>query len=67
MPACSRLAPQMKGVTVEGNGMYGVYANSEGAVAKLEGCTVRDNKKGAYQEYSGGRIEGVDRGLITVR
>eukprot|EP01046_Picozoa_sp_COSAG06_P037354 COSAG06_NODE_4209_length_4473_cov_275.412730_3_plen_48_part_00 len=46
----------MKGVTVEGNCGRGVYANL-GAVAKLEGCTVRDNKGGDYKEDQGGRIE----------
>lgn len=46
----------MKGVTVEGNGEYGVWVHSEGAVAKLDGCTVRDNKKGDYREAGGGRI-----------
>ena len=55
-PACSRLASQMKGVTVEGNGKHGVQANLKGVVA-LEGCTVRDNKLGDYQELMGGRIE----------
>ena len=49
----------MMGVTVEGNGGYGVLA-TWGGVALLGGCAVSGNAKGDYVTFRGGRIEGVD-------
>ena len=56
---------QLKGVTVEGNGGYGIWVAGEGAVAELEACTVRGNTDDDYYTREGGRIEGVDPSLIT--
>ena len=46
----------MQGVTVEGNGWYGIDVFNEG-VAQLEGCSVTGNTKGDYNDDPGGRIE----------
>ena len=68
----------MTGVTVEGNGGYGVRVQSRG-VAQLEACAVEgcgnasgdystDHDvrivEGAYRNGYGGRIEGVDPSLV---
>eukprot|EP01046_Picozoa_sp_COSAG06_P061943 COSAG06_NODE_13779_length_1220_cov_1.282783_1_plen_150_part_10 len=49
----------MKGVTVESNGHEGLKA-AGGAVAQVQGCTMRDNKNGDYVARDGGRIENLD-------
>ena len=54
----------MKGVTVEGNGEEGLRVK-DGAVAQVQGCTVRENGVD-YQALTGGRIEGIDQSLVTV-
>ena len=56
----------MKGVTVESN-RYALYVTGEGAVAQIEGCTVRDSKSHDYFTIKGGRIEGVDPSQINAR
>ena len=54
---------QMKRVVVERSNSDGVRATA-GAVAVLEGCTVRENHPD-YETHGSGRIEGIDQSLIN--
>lgn len=49
----------MKGVTVESNAKHGLLVTA-GAIAQVQGCTMRDNTLGNYTTNTGGRIEHLD-------
>eukprot|EP01046_Picozoa_sp_COSAG06_P095871 COSAG06_NODE_41978_length_386_cov_0.487805_2_plen_63_part_01 len=39
--------------------MYGLYVE-DGGVVQVQGCTMRDNKRGDYNTKGTGRIENLD-------
>ena len=53
----------MKRSVVERNKSNGVRVKNDG-VAVLEDCTVRENRPD-FETQNGGRIEGIDQGLIN--